>query len=343
MGGAGFPAHVKLAVPPGKTIDIVIADGAECEPYLTTDEAVMTEKPDVLVKGLAIVMKILGVNKGIIGMEENKAGLVPMLEREIRLGNYPGEISVGLCKTLYPQGSEKMLITALTGREIPSGGLPMDAGCVVSNVGTIVAIAEAFTLGKPLIDRDLTVSGSACRIPKNIRAPIGTILSDLPKEFMDIDLQRLRKVIYGGPMMGTAVPSADIPVQKNTSGIILLAKDEFITEEESACVRCGRCIRNCSMLLSPVVINNALEADDLDEAVNTGLLDCIECGSCAYVCPARVKLTQRFRTGKQRLRNLQQLTKEAQEKARKAAEAKAALFQHTSPASAQSNLAQSNS
>jgi electron transport complex protein RnfC len=332
MGGAGFPSHVKLSPPPNKTIDIIIADGAECEPYLTTDEAVMTEKPHLLVKGLAIIRKITGVKKAIIGMEDNKAELIPMIEREVRLGEYPGEISVGLCKTLYPQGGEKMLITALTGREVPSGGLPMDAGCIVSNVGTMVAIAEAFTLGKPLIDRDLTVSGGACKNPKNIRAPIGTIPTELPPEFLDIDFGRLKKVLYGGPMMGTAVPSPDVPIQKNTSGIILMTKEEFCADEEGPCIRCGRCIRNCAMRLSPVVMNNALEADDLDEAVNTGLLDCIECGSCTYMCPARIKLTQRFRVGKLRLRNRQQLAKEAAEKAKKAAEAKAALFQPAAPA-----------
>jgi electron transport complex protein RnfC len=342
MGGAGFPAHVKLSPPPNKPIDIIIADGAECEPYLTTDEAVMTEKPHLLVKGIAIVMKITGVNKAIIGMEDNKAGLIPMIEREVRLGNYPGDIQVGLCKTLYPQGGEKMLIAALTGREVPSGGLPMDSGCIVSNVGTLVAIAEAFTLGKPLIDRDLTISGKACKNPKNIRVPIGTILTELPKEFMEIDYDRLRKVLYGGPMMGTAVPSPDVPIQKNTSGIILMTGEELIAEEEGPCIRCGRCIRNCAIKLSPVVMNNALEANDLDEAVNTGLLDCIECGSCSYMCPSRIKLTQRFRVGKQQLRNRQQLAKEAQEKAKKAAEAKAALFQNAQPA-APSSPASSNS
>ena len=307
MGGAGFPSHAKLSPPPDKPIDLIIADGAECEPYLTADEALMSEKPDVLVKGLAIVMKITGAGKAVIGVEDNKAGLVPIIEREVKLGNYPGDIRVGLCKTRYPQGGEKMLITALTGREVPSGGFPMDCGCIVSNVGTLVAIAEAFTLGKPLIDRDLTVSGGACKTPKNIRVPIGTVLTDLPKEFMDIDFDGLRKVLFGGPMMGTAVPGPDVPVQKNTSGIILMNEKEFIADEEGPCIRCGRCIRSCFMLLSPVVMNNALEADDLDEAVNTGLPDCIECGSCSYMCPAKIKLTQRFRAGKQRVRNRQQL------------------------------------
>ncbi|MDR2134529.1 MAG: electron transport complex subunit RsxC, partial [Treponema sp.] len=311
MGGAGFPSHVKLSPPPNKPIDIIIADGAECEPYLTTDEAVMTEKPHLLVRGLSIVMKITGVKRAIIGMEDNKEKLIPMIERELRLGNIPGEISIGLCRTRYPQGGEKMLITALTGREVPSGGLPMDSGCIVQNVGTLVAIAEAFTLGKPLIDRDLTVSGGACRTPKNIRAPIGTLLKDLPPEFMDIDYGRLVKILFGGPMMGTAVPSLEVPVQKNTSGIILMTKEETIAEAEGSCIRCCRCIRNCPCRLSPVIMNISLESEDLDYAAKAGLMDCIECGSCTYMCPARIRLVQRFRVGKQRLRIRQQAVQAA--------------------------------
>ncbi|MDR1374408.1 MAG: electron transport complex subunit RsxC [Treponema sp.] len=319
MGGAGFPAHVKLSPPPEKTIDLIIADGAECEPYLTTDEAVMTEKPHLLVQGLAIVMKISGVNRAIIGMEDNKQKLIPMIEQELRLGNIPGDISIGLCRTRYPQGGEKMLISALTGREVPSGGLPMDAGCIVQNVGTLIAIAEAFILGKPLIDRDLTVSGGACRTPKNIRAPIGTLLTDLPKAFMDIDYDRLAKILYGGPMMGVAVSSLETPVQKNTSGIILMTREETAADLEGPCIRCCRCVRNCPCRLSPVIMNNSLETGDLAYAVKAGLTDCIECGSCTYMCPARIKLVQRFRIGKQRLRMKQQA-----DAARAAAAAKAA-------------------
>ncbi|MDR0876826.1 MAG: electron transport complex subunit RsxC [Treponema sp.] len=315
MGGAGFPSHIKLNPPPNKHIDFIIADGAECEPYLTTDEAAMTEKPDLLVKGLAIVMKITGVNRAIIGMEDNKKRLIPMIEQELRLGNIPGDISIGLCRTRYPQGGEKMLITALTGREVPSGGLPMDAGCIVQNVGTLIAIAEAFILGKPLVDRDLTISGGACKTPKNIRAPIGTLLKDLPPEFMEIDYDNLKKILFGGPMMGTAVPHLDIPIQKNTSGIILMTAAETVSEEEGPCIRCGRCVRNCPCKLSPVIMNIALESNDLDYAVKAGLVDCIECGSCAYMCPARIKLTQRFRVGKQRLRIKQQAEKAAAEQA----------------------------
>jgi electron transport complex protein RnfC len=315
MGGAGFPSHVKLSPPPGKRIDLIIADGAECEPYLTTDEAVMTEKPHLLIRGLTIVMKITGVKRAIVGMEDNKQNLIPLIEREIRLngeaqkGNL--DIGIGLCRTRYPQGGEKMLITALTGREVPSGRLPMDAGCIVQNVGTLIAIAEAFDLGKPLLDRDLTISGGACRTPKNIRAPIGALLSELPAEFMDIDRGRLAKILFGGPMMGNAVPRLDIPIQKNTSGIILMTAAETLADPEGPCIRCSRCIRNCPCRLSPVIMNNSLEAEDLDYAVTAGLLDCIECGSCTYVCPARIKLVQRFRVGKQRLRARQVLEKAA--------------------------------
>jgi electron transport complex protein RnfC len=302
MGGAGFPAYVKLSPPSGKHIDTVIANGAECEPYLTTDEAVMIEKPQQLIKGIAIVMHITGVQNAIIGMEDNKASLLPMLEGEIRAAGLEGKVSIGLCRTLYPQGGEKLLISALTGREVPSGGLPMDAGCIVNNVGTLIAVAEAFDLGKPLIERDLTISGRACKTPKNIRAPVGAMLTDIPQSFMDVDYETLKKILFGGPMMGTSVPTLEIPIQKNTSGIILMTQEETAAYAESACIRCSRCIRTCACGLSPVLMNIALNTDDLDEAVRAGLMDCIECGSCAYNCPARIKLTQRFRVGKQLIR-----------------------------------------
>jgi electron transport complex protein RnfC len=217
-----------------------------------------------------------------------------------------------------------MLITALTGREVPSGGLPMDAGCIVQNVGTLVAIAEAFKLGKPLVDRDLTVSGGACASPKNIRAPIGSLLTDMPEAFMEINYGKVRKILFGGPMMGNAAPNLNIPIQKNTSGIILMTAGETMTELEGPCIRCGRCLRNCPMKLSPVIMNTALEAGDLDESVAAGLMDCIECGSCTYMCPARIKLVQRFRVGKGRLRARQQAAAAAAKAASEAAAATAA-------------------
>jgi electron transport complex protein RnfC len=323
MGGAGFPAHVKLNPPPGSKIDYIIADGAECEGYLTTDEAAISAKVDSIVKGIAILMKITGVNKAIFGMEDNKTFLVPKVEKAIADGGYPGEIKVGLCKTLYPQGGEKLLITALTGREVPSGALPSAAGCIVQNVGSLLAIAEAFTLGRPLIKRGLTVSGGACGHPRNIVAPIGAVLADLPPEYFDIQYDKLAKIIFGGTMMGTSVPNANIPIQKNTSGINFLTLEETYIDPENYCIRCGRCISNCSMRLFPVLMNNALEAGELDEAQKIGLMDCIECGACTFSCPARIRLVQRFRVGKFYLRN-HLAAKAAQAKAKAEAEAAAA-------------------
>jgi electron transport complex protein RnfC len=305
MGGAGFPVHIKLSPPPAKPIDLIILDGAECEPYLTTDEAAIREKTDLLIEGLCIMMQITGVKKAIIGMEDNKAFLVPVLENAIKKSTHGFDIIVELTKSKYPQGGEKMLISALIGKQVPSGGLPMDTGCIVQNVGTTIALAEAFQLGKPLIERGLTVSGGACKTPKNIYVPIGSIITDFPNDFMEIDTDKLRKIIFGGPMMGNAVPKLDIPIQKNTSGIILMTASEAANFAETPCIRCGRCIKNCACFLTPVMINVGLNSDDLDGAVKAGLMDCVECGTCAYVCPARIKLVQRFRVGKQRVRALQ--------------------------------------
>jgi electron transport complex protein RnfC len=300
MGGAGFPTHVKLNPPPTAVVDIIIADGAECEPYLTTDEAAISNNTEALLRGLAIVMRITGVKTAIVGMEDNKAHLVPVIEAAARKAGYSG-ISVGLCMTRYPQGGEKLLISALTGREVPSGGLPSDAGCIVQNVGSLIAIAEAFE-GKPLIERGLTIAGGACHSPKNIVAPIGTVLSDLPADFLNVDYNKLEKIIAGGPMMGFALPHDTVPIQKNTSGIVYMTAAETAATTEGPCVRCGRCVRNCSAKLFPVLMNNALDAGDLSAATELGLMDCFECGACSYMCPARIKLTQRFRIGKEKLR-----------------------------------------
>ncbi|MDR2601984.1 MAG: electron transport complex subunit RsxC [Spirochaetaceae bacterium] len=303
MGGAGFPAHIKLNPPPHLKIDSIIADGAECEGYLTTDEAAIRAKAKQIVRGVAILQQITGVKTAFIAMEDNKAFLVPVLEKAIAEGKHPGSIGVRLCRTMYPQGGEKMLIKAILGREVPSGGLPGDAGCIVQNVGTLLAISEAFSLGRPLIKRGLTVSGGACGKPRNIVAPIGTVLTSLPPDYLDIKWGAVQKIIFGGPMMGTSVPTAEIPVQKNTSGILFLTAEETYSEEESYCIRCGRCVKNCTARLFPVIMNNALEAGDLDEAQKIGLLDCIECGACTFNCPARLRLVQRFRVGKFKLRN----------------------------------------
>jgi len=307
MGGAGFPAWMKLSPPPTKPIDLVIANGAECEPYLTIDYRTLKEQAPSVVYGLGVCLQVLGVKRGIIAIEDNKIDLVPILAEAVTdFLKGPGagkgfDISIRVLKTKYPQGGEKMLITALTGREVPSGGLPMDVGTVVQNVGTLKAIAEAFLQGKPLIDRGFTATGSACKTPKNLVVPIGTVLSDLIPDVIQIG-EDLRRVIFGGPMMGVSVPTLEIPIQKNTSGVVFMDSREALVYEEGTCIRCGRCIQACSCRLSPALLNEAILANDWDLADKLGLLDCIECGTCSYVCPAHVYLVQRFRVGKLTLR-----------------------------------------
>ncbi len=326
MGGAAFPMHVKLNPPKGTKIDYVIANGAECEPYLGIDAYTMKEHAAKVVDGVAIAMCITGAAEGFIAVEDNKADLVPILEKAIAaqtcnpVGPGACAISVVLCKTKYPQGGEKMLIKAVVDREVPSGGLPSAAGCVVQNVGTLKSLSEAFREGKPLVDRALTISGGACATPKNVEVPIGTLVGDLIPEAITLH-PGVKKILAGGPMMGISMKNANFPVQKNTSGVLFLTAKETALEEESTCIGCGRCLQVCSCLLSPVLITRALKSNDLEEAKRYGLMDCVECGTCAYVCPARIKLVQHFRIGKQavRLEIQKQAIKDAAKEAAKGA------------------------
>jgi Na+-translocating ferredoxin:NAD+ oxidoreductase subunit C len=307
MGGAAFPTAVKLDPPAGKKIGLVIANGAECEPYLCADESSMEENAEKIVVGLALAIRVSGASAGIIAIEDNKKRLAPALERAVVDHGRGADIAVRVLKTKYPQGGEKMLIATLTGREVPSGGLPADVGCIVQNVGTLIAITDAMVEGRPLIDRPLTVSGGAVRQPENVIAPIGTSAAHLTATVVRLS-QEPRKIVFGGPMMGVAVPNDSVPVQKNTSGILFLSAAEADppAREEGPCIRCGKCMRSCSCRLSPTLLNAALEARDFARAEKIGLMDCVECGSCAYVCPSRIRLAQRFRSGKQVLRLIKQ-------------------------------------
>ncbi|MBC8384724.1 MAG: electron transport complex subunit RsxC [Candidatus Cloacimonetes bacterium] len=295
MGGAGFPTHVKLSPPKEKPIDTMIINGVECEPYLTADYRVMLEQGDDILKGLKILMKIVGAEKGVIGIEANKPEAIGKLKELVKNEN---DIEVVGLKLKYPQGAEKQLIYAATGRKVPNkGGLPMDVKVVVQNVGTAIAVYEAVRYKKPLIDRVITVSGKIVKNPKNIKARVGTFFSDL-LDFCDGTTEDIGKIISGGPMMGFSISTLETPMIKGSSGLLLFNKKEARKENEKTCLRCGRCVDICPMNLVPSLIANSVRYDDFDDADKYGVMDCIKCGSCAYVCPSQIKLIQWIDIGK---------------------------------------------
>lgn len=323
MGGASFPTHVKLNPPKDKEIDYVLVNAAECEPYLTCDERTMLETPNRVIDGLAISLRLTGA-KGIVALENNKAYIKPILEEEILKKGYADDISVFLLKTKYPQGSEKFIVSSCLKTEIPSGKLPADAGVIVLNVGTVSAISDAFRLGKPLIERSITISGGAVEKPCNLTVPIGTMISDLIPSSFSLKEGETVKVISGGPMMGFSISSLDFPVAKGTSGVTFLTKKETFLTEEDQCISCASCVNTCAMHLSPVLMNRELLAGNIEKAKKFGLMDCIECGCCAFVCPSNIRLVQRFRIGKQivRSRLASEKAKQAKIEESKKAEAK---------------------
>ncbi|MBE7035175.1 MAG: electron transport complex subunit RsxC [Ruminococcaceae bacterium] len=294
MGGAGFPTHVKLSPPADKPIDYVIVNGAECEPYLTSDHRVMVEMPDDIIKGLSVLMHLFPKASAHIAVEDNKPDAIEALTRA---AEEQAGIRVETLKTKYPQGSEKQLISAVTGREVPSGGLPMDVGCLVLNIDTVLSIAKAVLEGKPLYERVVTVSGHAVCEPGNFLVRMGTPFSHIVEAAGGV-LEPLGKILMGGPMMGTACYSLDVPVVKGTSALLLMTAEEANTGKESPCIRCGRCVSACPIGLRPLFLNAYIQKENWELCHKENIRDCIECGSCSYVCPAKRHLVQSIRLGK---------------------------------------------
>jgi electron transport complex protein RnfC len=297
MGGATFPTHVKLSPPKEKPIDVVILNGAECEPYLTADHRLMLERPKEIVEGLKILMRILGVQKGYVGIEANKPDAIETMKKAA--AGSP-EIQVWPLKVKYPQGAEKMLIKAIADRTVPAGGLPMDVGVVVQNVGTAVAVYDAVRYGRPLIERYVSVTGRGVKEPKNFIARLGTPFLQLVDEAGGLT-ETAAKVISGGPMMGMSQYTLDVPVIKGTSGILVLPQSEVDTRPYGPCIRCGRCIDACPMKLQPSLIGLFIEKGHYQDAKEYNLMDCFECGSCTFVCPANRPMVQWVKKAKREL------------------------------------------
>ncbi|MBR6251690.1 MAG: electron transport complex subunit RsxC [Bacteroidales bacterium] len=294
MGGATFPTHVKLAVPPGKKCEALIINGVECEPYLTSDHRLMLEKGEEVLIGVKILMTALGVHNAYIGIENNKKDAIEYLTK--LAASYPG-ITVQPLKMRYPQGGEKQLIDACIGRQIPSGKLPIDVGAVVQNVGTAYAVYEAVQKNKPLIERVVCVTGKPLQKPSNFLVRIGTPVQAVIDAAGGVP-ENCGKVIGGGPMMGRAFTRLDVPVIKGTSGILLMSEEESKRGEMSPCIRCAKCVSVCPMGLEPFLISKVSMKGDWEMAEENHIMDCIECGSCNYTCPSNRPLLDYIRLGK---------------------------------------------
>ena len=316
MGGAGFPSAVKLNPPPGKRCEYLILNGAECEPYLTADFRVMLERADRIRVGVEIMRKILGGPAVRIAVEANKPEAITALEKAF--ADIEGNVEIVVLPVLYPQGSEKHQIYATVGRIVPEPpALPIDVGCVVENVGTVAAIADAVEAGLPLVERVTTVSGDAVVSPKNVLAPVGAYYRDLVA-FCGGTKEPPAKVISGGTMMGFAVPNLDVATTKTTSGLLLLSKKSVFQYASGACINCGRCVRACPMKLNPAEISKSVESDDIKGAEDCHVMTCIECGACAFSCPSRRPIVQFCRRAKNSIRARIAAEKAAAQKAKEA-------------------------
>lgn len=304
LGGAGFPTHVKLSVPNGKSADTLLINAAECEPYLTADNQEALENSWDVLSGIYAIKEILGIHRVIIGVEKNKPEAIEILRRiaESEMRDAADEVRVLPLPESYPQGAEKVLIRSCTGREVPQGKLPLDVGCIVMNLTSVAVLSRYLKTGMPLVSKRVTVDGNAVSDPKNVIAPIGTKIADL-LAFVGVE-EEYSKVLYGGPMMGFPVASLDQPILKNTNGIVVLKGRAARSPEPTACIRCGRCIDACPMGLSPLKMERAVLRKDGEALNGLSLASCMECGCCAYGCPAKRPLVQAFRLGKQMLREM---------------------------------------
>ncbi len=297
LGGATFPTYVKLMPPPGKTAEFLIINGVECEPYLTSDHRLMLEKGQEIIIGIKILMKALNVKKAFIGIENNKPDAINHMRELLKDSE---DINVQPLKVQYPQGGEKQLIKASVNREVPSGKLPIEVGCVVQNVGTAFAVYEAVQKNKPLFERVVTVTGKGVKKPSNFLARIGTPVSELIEAAEGLP-ENTGKIIGGGPMMGKAISSLEVPVVKGSSGILLMMNEEAHRHIPSPCIRCSKCTYVCPMGLEPYLISKAAKLGRFDMAEDNMIMDCIECGSCQYTCPASIPLLDFLRLGKNKV------------------------------------------
>ncbi|HPM47554.1 MAG TPA: electron transport complex subunit RsxC [bacterium] len=294
LGGACFPTHVKFMVPEGKKVDTLVINAVECEPYLTADHRIMLERTEEILVGIEIMKKALKVSRAIVGIEANKPDAIAKMEKVA--SDFPGT-EIQPLKVQYPQGAEKQLIKAALNREVPSGKLPLDVGCVVNNVGTALAIYEAVQKNKPLFERVVTVTGKKIKRTANFLVRIGTPVEALVEAVGGIP-EGTEKIVNGGPMMGKAVVSPEISVTKGTSGIIFFDKSEAKRKKVSNCIRCAKCVTVCAMGLQPYLLEKLAEKNNWEELEKLSVTDCIECGSCSYTCPSARPILDLIRLGK---------------------------------------------
>lgn len=311
LGGAGFPTHVKMRPPKDKYPNLVIVNGMECEPYITSDERQMLEMPNELVEGLTMVLKYMEIGKAIIGIEANKPEAAKAVSEAIAASSIKDYVEVKVMPVRYPQGAEKTFIQAVTGRVIPAGGLPHDVNVMVLNVGTVINLNNYFKNGKPLTHKVITLSGDAVKNPGNYRVPVGASIEEIVEKSGGLKGEA-RKALMGGPMMGVALPSLNTPLLKNNNAILIFDKLAKPTEE-LPCINCGRCVRACPMGLMPTDLDNASRKNDFDRMDSYAIMNCVECGSCTYVCPSKRQLVQNIRLGKAEYRQGLEAIKRAKE------------------------------